>query len=521
MRVLVGPIALGCLARVSEPEPWTPDSGTPPRGRLGDASLIQREVVLHQNMAAGAAQNREEAEMSKVKASELAGTLDFSNSGRTVTFTVPWGGGGSGDGTAADVAPNSPSEFDPRDAIALMLYIIKRVNEQALHRVIISAEEMHSIALHGDIEHGTYAGDMTAYVHRLLNALRMVEFVCVGKEGDVGCGSLIGEWHYFPEEVCPDAEGLYYIDVQMGFLGCPVPTPVGADAHAPVGPGDGSDQVATEDAYVSIDNGMVMLCASAGLTASQRRLCEYMGRNIALESDAGADPADAASATSGPQSTARHRLYDRTYCDLLPGGLEFVGVLGNFRRRPAGGMKLLRANGSRRVRESLVTALGHEPTSAGVNATLDDLRTIVEEHLDGVVACQYDGYWLPLSTARALFADEMPHEMGVSMFLPSNYTARRFHRWAETTGCNALLEGGGDLGEWGTPSERDPLLSRLEKAISTSGLKKQQVARRLGVSPSMLSKLVNRKKSIPSARRTRLEEWVVSVENKNRTRRRG
>ncbi len=66
--------------------------------------------------------------MSKVKMSAQAGTLDFSNSGRTVTFTVPWSGGGSGDGTAADAAPDSPSEFDPRDAIALMLYIIKRVN---------------------------------------------------------------------------------------------------------------------------------------------------------------------------------------------------------------------------------------------------------------------------------------------------------------------------------------------------------------------------------------------------------
>jgi hypothetical protein len=147
---------------------------------------------------------------------------------------------------------------------------------------------------------------------------------------------------------------------------------------------------------------------------------------------------------SEPQATdaLEPRLFDRSFCPLLPAGLFFAAALGHFRRSPEAGFTLYgtaskagKASGGHV--DGLVAVLGyplapgraHDERRGVVRQALEDLKAVAVDYLGGVVVGKLGARdWLPLDQWTDLDEKTLCRKLKVFVFLPLDWNQRRRDR---------------------------------------------------------------------------------------------
>jgi transposase-like protein len=279
-------------------------------------------------------------------------------------------------------------------------------------------------------------------------------------------------------------------------------------------------------------------------TVHHERAFEFLEGNLttSLAADTLGRPKRQRKAAGNPEGL---RLYDRSWCPLLPDG-EWVAALGTHRRSPETGWKLAgketfaTKTGGRKP-AGLIDQVGrpYPPGSAHVErrrealATLDDFAFVVGR-LGGVLAgvrttptdwkapSSWD--WVSLEAARGLSAKEL---IGVRWypFLPADWARRADEiveakqdesvargeaerpvfvtrnpsdylaaaeadgiRWQHRPGDVEDLETWPEDGRAARAPKVRPLGERLAERIAETGAKKGEIAKAFGVSPASLSR---------------------------------
>jgi DNA-binding XRE family transcriptional regulator len=291
--------------------------------------------------------------------------------------------------------------------------------------------------------------------------------------------------------------------------------------------------------------------AAAELTDAERRLLDFINREITLNKDGAADKAKRYKRTA--QGADEPRIYRRDFCPLLDEGKDYNAALGHFRQNPESGRKLT-AGGGRRPSassgghpEGLLDVLGlgltRGPAANTVNpAVVDDaleaMRRVVEVELGGRVAVRRVGRWLTLDEAALLHVQDLTKDARFLLFVAADWQDR-IHRRIEEAGrdrgfdlrltrdreVKAASEAQRQAAALPAPEAEDQaqgadagtgldvaeLRVRLHAGRKRAGKTVREAADNLNVSGKTISLWERGKQPIPPDRVEALETWLRAI----------
>lgn len=461
----------------------------------------------------------------------------------------------------------------------VLALVLGQVGRQAQNPVEVPAETMRLLlGLEADPDWKAAVDGALIGLQHLESRLRSFD---LGREV-YGYGTALAGWTYVGRGPGGHGGGAYYLEVGQQFLGCLRVFESGRrklrgkleattfdwgrqlpkERRAELGWTPQSKAAGTEpERYHAFDAGAVFYNAAEGLTPQQEALVAFLEAQETLRRDTAArDPETGRPWTrkAGPdaEDAREPRVYDRTFCPVLPEGQRYHGALGHFTKNAEAGRTL--GGTPRRAGKTggahhagLLDTMGYllEPGRATVQrrqvveAALQDLRAVVMDYLGGVVAARGpDGSWLTAEEAQQLPWDQLVQQTRWFLFLPETWREDRKRRWEERTGYRATEDEAEARHEraarWsGEEPEEDlpspvgarvgtgglPLFMRLHMAMKERGLSQGAVAQLFGVDQSAVSRWFKgtdpdpetgevKGKPIPAELRPLAERWVAGGE---------
>lgn len=358
-----------------------------------------------------------------------------------------------------------------------------------------------------------------------------------------GYGTFLAGWTYRGRGPGAHAEGDYYLELGHQFLGCLQVFESGrrklrggvdaitydwrkkltGEQRGELGWTQQSrDRGADPASFHVFDAGRVFYNATEGLSPEQENLVRYLEAQLTRRKDnAAKDPETGKPwcrrARGDAEDAHEPRLYDRSFCPLLPADQRFHAALGHFSGNPETGRTL--GGTARRAGSTggphhggLLSEMGYlletgraTHNRSTVQAALEDLRAVVVDYLGGVVVARGpDGSWLTAEQAQGLAWNDLLHGARWFLFLPETWREDRKRRFEERTGyvvtedeavarrvreARWAGEGVGPSSPVGAGigPEGLPLRHRLHMAMKERGLTQGELAQLFGVSQTAVS----------------------------------
>ncbi len=412
----------------------------------------------------------------------------------------------------------------------VMEMILGQVGRQRRNPVEIPAEAFRVLLWPSLAKSRAWPRNWKRDVEGILEGLRAVTFrYHAHRTGDLkgkGMGSFIGEWSYVPRGKGRHGSGVYVLDVQRGFLGSlfvfisgrsqlrsgrevfvfDFEKELTREERLALGWEEGD---ARGDAYTIADASRPFVTAALGLTPQQENVLSWLDEELTRRSDPLRPGRTERRLSERDPEAQAPRLYDHSFCPLIPPGVAYAGVLGRRVSHPEGGFTL---GGTRRQQgEGLLARVGYLlPRGRSytrrrtiLQHALGDLRTVIEEHLEGLVAGQLDTAWLSFDRLTELEPGELAHQLRLFCFVPADYGARLVQKWEVTTGYGAVTDA--DEAErhyWASPSgipfsrDGEPVVPTIDLArlhhrlldtMHERNLRQKDLAALFGVSPVTIS----------------------------------
>ncbi len=366
-----------------------------------------------------------------------------------------------------------------------------------------------------------------------------------------GGGVFLAHWLYDGRGAGDHGEGLYYLEVTNGFLGCLRAFEsdkwklradrelthfsfrrLNKEQRQALGWGEGRE---TKEAYVHIDAGSVFYNAAAGLTPRQKNLVGVLESELTLRRDPTTRARSDIRLAAKDKDAGEPRLYGSDFCPLLPKGKSFHGALGHFAKNPEVG-RSLRGTARRAGKsggahhEGLLRVLGYQlprgpavfRRKAVVGEALEDFKAVVVDYLGGIVAVKMGDEWKSFDDALSLPEHELLDRSRFYFFLPEDWRQQRRAKWEEATGYRATEdeaearktreELAGDAAE---QPGKTPLRHRLRKARMERRLKQIEVGKLFGVSQTMVWKWEvgpEKGKPIPAELVPLVQRWIETAQ---------
>lgn len=339
-----------------------------------------------------------------------------------------------------------------RDGRRLMELVLGQVGHQARNTVQIPAVALRTLL--------TPAGDKDwkARVEGLLDALRACEFSVrsFDMEQLKGYGTFLAEWWYRGAGPGDHGNGMYYLHVTPGFVGC-----LSAFESGKVRLSSGREVTSyylgkkfTKEekkelpwargggGFSNFDAGRVFYSAAQGLSPEQESLVAFLEQELTLRKDPASASHKGVKVRHDAKDAREPRLYAADFCPLLPDEKLFHGALGHFKRSPEAGRSLYgrvtrsSATGGQHS-EGLLAVLGywlppgaaHAKRANVVRKALEDLKAVVVDYLGGVVAARRGKEWLSLEEASKLPEKELGQKVKWYLFVPETWRADRRQKW--------------------------------------------------------------------------------------------
>jgi hypothetical protein len=284
-----------------------------------------------------------------------------------------------------------------------------------------------------------------------------------------------------------------------------------------------------------------------GLTPAQRRLFDWIDRNLTLRKDATAKGREGHRFHSTAADANEPRVYGADFCPLLEKGRGYHGALGHHRthrsaetgRKLKGRPQARTATGGAKE-GGLLDVMGYILQSGRADAgranvaraALEDLRAVVE-NLGGVAAGKYRGQWLALEDAANLRADELLEGVTWLLFLAEDWRERLerdiqdYHQGRLTSGKAsrpvrvtrdraAYRKAQEDRGAVVDGVGLSDLRQRLYATRKTRHLSQVEVGKVFGVSQSVVAQWEQgperKGKAIPDDLRSQVLHWIKTGE---------
>lgn len=248
-----------------------------------------------------------------------------------------------------------------------------------------------------------------------------------------------------------------------------------------------------------------------GLDDHQQRIREWIEREITQNKDGITKDRRRLRLKRSDADADEPRIYDSSFCPLLPAGEQFVGALGHFESRKGGGAERGRrlygqATPPARTGKSggraggLLYQFGYETPKTStqkekvVRLALEDLHRVAEDLFEGRLVAKMKGAWLTLENAQGrLSTEELLKTASWFVFLPTDWLNRVHAKYnalqkkrAEEGKTNKVFQIQG-VDEPAIPLER-PLRERLRKAMEDRHLTLAALGKLFGVSKMAVSK---------------------------------
>jgi hypothetical protein len=283
---------------------------------------------------------------------------------------------------------------------------------------------------------------------------------------------------------------------------------------------------------------------SHGFTDTQKRLIRFLESNTTMSQHAArTDRAHLQVRNKRHPDHNKPRLYDSTFCPLIPQGVKLTGSLGVKKdpRYAESGWRLQgtpgRATDTSGARApSLLYAMGVEMPSGAhgnkrnsiIKRALEDLEAVVVQAMGGLVAVQCPkGAWITLSRAKTLPADTLVKDSFFFLFAPEGWVDRMATHHEKWSQDRARAGKGWEVKiDRKTPpapipsiepqevgaGEPDSLHRRLATARKDRKLTQGQVGALFGVSQQALGAWEKETKPIPGRLREPILRWIETGE---------
>jgi len=198
------------------------------------------------------------------------------------------------------------------------------------------------------------------------------------------------------------------------------------------------------------DAGDAFYSSAAGLTETQRNLATFLTTQITRRKHPVSMILGNPSKRETFRLTARgfeeleHRIYDNSFCPLLPKGKEFEGALGRMKRYPESGWKLIGRQNETRT-PNLLSEMGYDLAGGRAVATrektvqkaIEDIKLVIEDYLEGLVTIYCEGHWIRINDAIHLPVPIL-RKTRWFLFLPKGWLNLRREKWEKTQKERAL-----------------------------------------------------------------------------------
>ena len=283
---------------------------------------------------------------------------------------------------------------------------------------------------------------------------------------------------------------------------------------------------------------------SHGFTDTQKRLIRFLESNTTMtQHGARTERAHLQVRKKKHPDHNKPRLYDSTFCPLIPKGVKLTGILGVKKdpRYAESGWRLQgtpgRATDTSGARApSLLHAMGVEmPSGAHGNKrnsitkrAMEDLEAVVVQAMGGLVAVQRPkGAWITLDRAKLLPADTLAKDSFFFIFAPEGWVDRMANHHEKWSQDRAKAGKGWEVKiDRKTPpapipsiepqevgaGEPDSLHRRLATARKVQKLTQAQAGALFGVSQQALGAWEKETKPIPARLRETILRWIETGE---------
>ena len=300
-----------------------------------------------------------------------------------------------------------------KDGPRVIEYILAVVGRDGRSYIEIPAWEFKSLLKCENDSHGL------SRVHGVLRALQELRYSMTSKgtgSSFRSYGPFLGDVTYDPRGVGRHGDGVFHLSVSHGFIGSLKVFEVNHKIRNTknVLDLDFSKNLTKEEVkgldYVRGFTLGAFYDAAKGFTDEQARLRRWVEDQLTRNRDAATPDRKHVQFKKGDEAN-EPRVYDSSFCPVLPEGRRFYGALGHFNaKRPENGRTLFGSgwNGSHksgRRPEGLLAMMGYELPRRGprwdaaIKKALQDLRAVVEEAMGGIVAVRHENRWYSLEEA--------------------------------------------------------------------------------------------------------------------------
>lgn len=192
------------------------------------------------------------------------------------------------------------------------------------------------------------------------------------------------------------------------------------------------------------DAGDAFYSSAAGLSEPQRNLATFLTTQVTRRKHPVSMIFGDSSKRETHRLTARGleriepRIYDNSFCPLLPPGKEFEGSLGRMKRYPESGWKLIGRQNETRT-PNLLTEMGYDipdgrkpkAQSKMIIKAMKDLKLVIEDYLEGRLAIFSEGKWICIEDAMNLPMPTLRQSRWFP-FLPKGWLNLRREKWEKT-----------------------------------------------------------------------------------------
>ena len=424
------------------------------------------------------------------------------------------------------------------------------------------------------------------HINAVLDALQSLRVRLHAKRQRDGDGNLvnidgfspaIGQYVYVSAGHGGHGDGYYIIDLQDVFIGCMKVFALDASKRKKNASLTGShhpvldevtqydfDQKLDKDERKTLDyrkdhSGIDFYSKSEKLTPEQTNIHRWLEREITLNKDTA--NRKAMKARSNAEDANAPRLYDSSWCPLLPSGQAFVGALGHFRKNAEAGRSLGGTKSNTGHTDGIIAEAGYEQKPGRAHAqrgeiverTLEDLKAVAVDYLGGHIFGKLkardrtDGeagdQWLHFADFQTLPEKTLRDRLKIFAFLPPDWDERRKKKFEGKTGYKVTASpqaalaaynappampapdktattaaGGLSPNDGSTISPGSPIKYRLWGAMKKRKLKNVDIARIFGVSKMAVSQWLygmkegqddpSKARRIPDDLAALMERWV-------------
>lgn len=410
------------------------------------------------------------------------------------------------------------------DGRRIMEAILGQVGIQRRNPVMIPAEAFRVLLWPERAKARNWPHDWKQRAESALSALNAFHFTLrtFKMKTIKAFGSMVGQWVYNPLGQGAHGDGVYTIHVSPAFLGC---LEVFLSGKQRLRSGQEADLLdftknltkeekesqgwakgkTPVDTYVTADAGGPFYASAARLSPTQENLRQFIERNLTRRGDTAHKKNKRAQVHRKAKEAKERRVYTSAFCPLIPEGKNYFGALGSFRKNPEAGWRL-GGSESRAARHTggLLFQMGHHlppgsasaKRSAVTSEAMKDIKTVVVDHLGGLVAGYDGGKWVRVEDFDSMDQGHLCR-IRLFFFLPEDYEAKVRETWEKATGRRVTespdeaeretwdgVEGGP---EGGVVSEVDgfrgwALPDRLRAMMERRGLRQKDLAPLFGVS---------------------------------------